>query len=269
MIMNAFFQSMVGLMLRSSAVVGLGLVLTCSAQEGELSAKALAEKMSAAVLDNASSVRLKLEFTPAKGGEKVVLQLQANASRTAAASDILYKVLWPKERKGEGFVLRKASNQAATGSVLTLPDQVTPLTGGGMKEGIFGSALSYEDLVGNFFGWVSQEIVGTEVVNRVTCQILESKPGKGDYSSYAIVRSWIDTKRLVPIRIEKFGGGGAMVSRIVTTRVAKDDTNRQVPASFTVQRAGEEAVTVIEGSNSKHDVTFTAADFSIEALKAP
>jgi hypothetical protein len=60
-----------------------------------------------------------------------------------------------------------------------------------------------------------------------------------------------------------------MVSRIATTRVAKDDTNRQVPASFTVQRAGEEAVTVIEGSNSKHDVTFTAADFSIEALKAP
>ena len=58
-------------------MVGLGLVLTCSAQEGELSAKALAEKMSAAVLDNASSVRLKLEFTPAQGGEKVVLQLQA------------------------------------------------------------------------------------------------------------------------------------------------------------------------------------------------
>jgi len=267
MIMNAVFQSMFGLMLRSATVVGLSLVSTGAAQEDELSAKALAAQLSAAVLDNASSVRLKLEFTPAEGGEKVVLQLQANASRTAAASEILYQVLWPKERKGEGFVLRKAANQAATGSVLTLPDTVKPLTGGGMKEGIFGSALSYEDLVGNFFGWASQEIVGTEVVNRVTCQILESKPGKGDYSSYTSVRSWIDTKRLVPIRIEKFGGGGALGSRIVTTRVAKDDKNRQVPASFTVQRAGQEAVTVIEGSNSKHNVPFTAADFSVEALK--
>lgn len=267
--MNGFFQSMVGLILRSAALVGLSFVTSGSVQEGDVSAKALADQLSAAVLDNASSVRLKLEFTPPTGGEKVVLQLQANANRTAAASELLYRVLWPKERKGEGFVLRKAANQAATGSVLTLPDSVTTLTGSGMKEGIFGSALSYEDLVGNFFGWASQEIVGTEVVNRVTCQILESKPGKGDHSSYASVRSWIDTKRMVPIRIEKFGNAGAMVSRIVTTRVAKDDTNRQVPASFTVQRAGDESVTVIEGSNSKHDVTFSATDFSVELLKAP
>lgn len=267
--MNAFFQLMAGLVLRSSAAASLALALTCSAQDAGLSAKALAEQMSATVLDNASSVRLKLEFTPSAGGEKVVLQLQADANRNAAVSEMLYRVLWPKERKGEGFILRKAANQAATGSVLTLTDSVTTLTGAGMKEGIFGSALSYEDVVSNFFGWASQEIVGTEVVNRVTCQILESKPGKGDYSSYASVRSWIDTKRMVPIRIEKFSGGGAMVRRIVTTRVAKDDTNRQVPASFTVQRAGEEAVTVIEGSNSKHDVTFNPADFSVEALKAP
>jgi len=269
MIMNAVFHSKSG---RSAGLASLAcwfLISAVSAQEPEVSAKGLAGQLSGAVLDGASSVRLKMEFNPTAGGEKVVLQLQASARRNAGSSDLLYQVLWPKERKGEGFVLRKAANQAASGSVFTLADGLKPLTAGQMREGVFGSGLSYEDLVGNFFGWASQEIVGTEVVNRVTCQILESKPGKGDHSSYGSVRSWVDVKRMVPIRIEKYGQGGAVVSRIVTTRVAKDDTNRQVPASFTVQRAGQESVTVIEGSNSRHDVTFTDADFSPEVLKAP
>lgn len=257
------------MMWRIAALAALGLSSAGYAQEGGVTAQSLATQLSATVLDNASAVRLKMEFSPGAGGEKVVLQLEAKARRNAAASEMLYRVLWPKERKGEGFVLRKAANQVATGTVFTPPDAVKSLAVGEMKEGIFGSGLSYEDLVGNFFGWGSQAIVGTEVVNRVPCQILESKPGKGDHSSYASVRSWIDAKRMVPIRIEKFGSGGALVSRIVTTRVAKDDTGRQVPASFTVQRAGQEAVTVIEGSNSKHDVTFSDADFTVEALKQP
>ena len=89
-----------------------------------------------------------------------------------------------------------------------------------MKEAFFGSDLSYEDLVENFFAWDNQAIVGTETVDRVPCQILESKPGKGDRSSYAKVRSWIDVKRLVPLRVEKYLASGQLARRIDTT-VAK------------------------------------------------
>jgi hypothetical protein len=234
-------------------------------QEGQLAARDLADKLSANVLDGNSVLRLKME-TETTGG-KVVLQLQAKARRSKAVSDILYQVIWPKERKGEGFLLRQAANQAATGSVFTPPDSLRALTGGQMLEGVFGSGLAYEDLVGNFFSWSSQTLAGEEVLSRVPCQILESKPGKGDETGYTMVRSWIDVKRMVPMRIEKFGAGGRMLTRILTTRVARDDTGRQVPASFTVQRAGQEALTLLEGSNSKHDVTLTDADFSTEALR--
>jgi hypothetical protein len=251
-----------------TALAGILLISGVRAQQAELSAADLSARLSEAVQDNASTVRLKLEMNPAGGGEKVVLQLQAKARRTAAATDILYQVLWPKERKGEGFVLRKAGNQAASGSVFLPPDALRTLSAAQMKEGIFGSALSYEDLVDNFYAWPSQQLVGTEVLSRVPCQILESKPGPGGKSSYSSVRSWIDVKRMVPIRIEKYGSGGQVICRIITTRVAKDDANRQVPASFTVQRAGQEAVTVLEGSNSRHDVTFTDADFSPATLRA-
>jgi hypothetical protein len=237
------------------------------AQETALTAKALAAQLSAVVLDDDSAVRLKLEIQAADGTPPVVLQLQAKSRRTAGASDLRYQVLWPKERKGEGFVLRKRGGQAATGSVFVPPDSLRSLSPAQVREGIFGSGLSYEDLIGNFFAWDSQAFVGNEVLNRVPCQILESKPGKGDASSYSSVRTWVDMKRLVPMQIEKFGEGGRLITRIITTRVAKDDRDRLIPVSFTVQRAGQDAVTILEGSNSRHDVTFTEADFSPESLR--
>jgi len=250
----------------SSTFPALVFVLFVGLASAQDDAAALAAKLHEGIQDNASTVRLKLEFT-SQSGVKVVLQLQAKARRTAAATDILYQVLWPQERKGEGFVLRKTPNQAATGSVFTLPDNLRPLTAAQMQDGIFGSALAYEDLVDGFYGWSSQQIVGTENIGRVSCQILESKPGKSDRTGYSSVRSWIDVKRMVPIRVEKFGSGGHLIRRITTTRIAKDDINRQVPATFTVQLRGQGSETLLEGSNSKHDVKFTDADFSPEVLR--
>ena len=42
-----------------------------------------------------------MEVRQPAGGTKTVLQLQLKARRTKAATDIVYQVLWPKERKGE------------------------------------------------------------------------------------------------------------------------------------------------------------------------
>ena len=180
---------------------------------------------------------------------------------------MVYQVLWPKERKGESFLVRKTPGNAATGSIFLLPDTLRPLTGAQLKEGIFGSDLSYEDLVENFYAWEHQKVVGTENIGRVACQILESKPGKGDHSGYAVVRSWIDPKKMVPMRVEKFLNGGQMARRIETTRVAEDDTDRPVPASFSVQRPGKDSVTELDGSKSRHGVALTDADFTPEGLK--
>ncbi len=64
----------------------------------------------------------------------------------------------------------------------------------------------------------------------------------------ARVRSWIDVKRLVPLRVEKYFESGQLARRIDTTRVAKDDTDRPVAASLMVRRPGQDSVTEIEGS---------------------
>jgi hypothetical protein len=102
-----------------------------------------------------------------------------------------------------------------------------------MKEALLGSDLAYEDVIDNFFGWEQQSIVSTQEVQGVKCTILESKPGKDEHSIYGSVRSWIDLRRLVPLRVEKYASSGQLLRRIETTRVVAD-AGRHIPADLTV-----------------------------------
>lgn len=253
-----------------AAFLGVTVLLSfVKAQDAApISARDLSARLSASVQDGSSTVRLKMEIQRTVGGSKSVLQLQVKARRTKAATEIVYQVLWPKERKGESFLIRKAADRAPSGTHFVPPDSVRPIASSQMRDAVFGSDLSYEDIVENFFAWEHQAIVGTETVDRVPCQILESKPGKADRSTYGRVRSWIDVKRLVPLRVEKYLASGQLARRIETTRVAKDDNDRPIPASLAVQRPGQDSATEIEGSNIRHDVSHSDRDFTPEALRA-
>ena len=150
-----------------------------------ISATDLAARLSAWQQDGASYARLRMEVKQPPGTTKSALQIQIKARRSKMATDVVYQILWPKERKGEAVLLRKASNRSASGSMFVPPDTLRPLDASQMKEPLFGSDISYEDLIDNFFAWEHQAIVGTEDVDGVSCQILESKPGKGDRSEAA------------------------------------------------------------------------------------
>lgn len=247
-------------------VASLFLAVAVNAQDAVPSAKELAAKLNAGMQDGSAMVRLKMEVR--QGSAKTVYQIQVKSRRTSASTEIIYQVLWPKDHKGESLLLRKPANGSLSGTALTLPETLTPISSAKMKDAVFGGDLSYEDLVENFFAWPQQAIVGSETVDRVPCQILESKPGRGDHSSYSRVRSWIDVKRSVPMRIEKYSESGQLARRIDTKRVAEDDRDKRVPASLTVQRPGQGTITEIDGSSVRHDVSYTDADFTPEALRA-
>ena len=237
-------------------------------EAGPISARELAARLSANVQDGSSSVRVRMEIRAPAGGSKTVLQLQIKARRSKTATDVIYQVLWPKERKGESFVLRGTEDRAPSGTYFLPSDSLRSITSAQMKDAVLGSDLSYADLIENFFAWEQQSIVGTEIVDRVSCQILESRPGKGDRSIYGRVLSWIDLKRLVPLRVGKYFESGQQARRIDTTRVAEDNTDRKVPASLMVRGPGQESVTELEGSKSRHDVSLSDNDFTTEALRA-
>ncbi|MDQ3625084.1 MAG: outer membrane lipoprotein-sorting protein [Verrucomicrobiota bacterium] len=253
-------------MLFRSAAAALGLLLlSASAAEPDaptVSAPELARRLSAKQQDGTSHIRLRMNVS---GEAKAALQLQIKSRASRASTELVYQVLFPKERKGEAVLLRKSGGRIS-GALFTPPDAVRPLATAQLDEPLFGSDLSYEDVIDDFFGWDQQAIVGTGVVDRVSCTILESKPGKDERSSYTSVRTWVDMRRLVPLRIEKYSGSSRLVRRIETTRVVTDDKGRAVPANLAV-RGPRGSVTDLDGSRLKHGVTYADAEFTPEGLR--
>ncbi|MEO7100070.1 MAG: outer membrane lipoprotein-sorting protein [Luteolibacter sp.] len=250
--------------MKSSYQLIAAAVLAISANAAEptaISAKDLAAKLSALQQDGSSFVRLKMDVTPAGGAPKFGMQLQIKQRRTANSTELVYQVLWPKERAGEAVLLKSSGGQSS-GTVFTPPNTVKSLTASQMKEPLFGSALSYSDLLENFFAWDDQKIVGTEVVDKVNCQILESRAGKGA----PIVRSWIDVRRFVPMRVEKYLASGTPYRRIETTHVASDDMNRNLPANLTIHDLQKGTTTELDGSKLKHGVKFSDSEFTPQGL---
>jgi Outer membrane lipoprotein-sorting protein len=235
-----------------------------SAEPGT-SAADLAARLNAWQQDGVSYVRLRMVVSQPSG--KNALQIQIKARRTNTATDVVYQILWPKERKGEAVLVTRAGSRSASGSIFVPPSTLRFLDASQMKEPLFGSDLSYEDLVENFFSWEHQAIVGTEDVEGVSCKILESKPEKGDRSSYASVRTWVDVRRLVPLRIEKYAASGGLARRIDVSNQVTDDVGRHVPANLTVRGSQKDSVTEIDGSRIKHDVTYADGQFTPEALR--
>jgi hypothetical protein len=224
------------------------------------SAKELASQMSAARQGNAL-VRAKLEVRAADGS-KQVLQLQIKERRTPTSTDLLYQVQWPKERKSEAVILHQDSGAAPRGTVIAPPAAPRALEASQMDGGLFGSDLSYQDAIENFFAWKEQAIVGSEVINGAQCQILESKPGRSGVSIYSKVRSWVDTKRLIPLRIEKYSGAGTVVRRIDTTYVARDQHDRFIPGKLTVRNPSKNSITEFDGARIEQGMQFTDSDFT-------
>ena len=251
----------------ASAALGCALAVfsaTAADTPPAISATDLAAKLSTLQQDGASYVRLRLEVKQPPGTTKTALQIQIKQRRTRNATEVVYQVLWPKERKGEGILLRKIGDRPATGSYFLPPDTVRTIE---MKEPLFGSDLTCEDVIENFFAWEHQAIVGTEVVDRVNCHILESKPGKGQRFSSASVRTWVDTRRIVPLRVENYSASGEVLRRIDSTKVATDDEHRHIPANLSVRGRRQDSVTELDGSRIVHGVAYTDRDFTPEALK--
>jgi len=247
------------------AAAAISLVLAFHSQAADpaspMSAGELASRLSTLRQTGSSYVRLRMEIN---GARKETLQLQIKERRSKNATDVVYQVLWPKERKGESVLLRKSGARAASGAVFTPPNTLRTIDD--LKGSLLGSDLSYEDVVEDFFAWDRQALVGAEAVDGVTCQILESKPDKGDRSTYGSVRSWIDTRRMVPLRVEKFSGSGQLLRRIDTTRVVAD-AGHHIPANLAVSGARRGSSTELDGSRIKHDVAYTGRDFTTEGIK--
>jgi hypothetical protein len=197
-------------------------------------------------------------------GSGQTLQVQIKSRVSNATADIVYQILFPKERKGESVLLHRSGNKFSA-TAFTPPDALKQISAAEMKQALFGTNLSYEDIVDSPFAWTQQAIVGTQDVGRFPCQILESKPGKDHASSYASVKTWIDPKRMVPLQIEKYDSSGKVVRRINITRMLLDGGD-SLPADLEVT-GPTGSVTHITGSSIKRGLSFPETEFTADGLK--
>jgi hypothetical protein len=252
--------------LRWAIMVLLSAASPSIAGDKTSTAAELAASLSKSIEDGQSSAKLRLTIKPKAGKEKTSLQVQIKARRSAAKTEVVYQVLWPNDHKEKAFVLRKQRGRAPEGSVLRLPDTISPLKRANMKDSVFGSDLAYEDVVENFFRWEKQSLAGNEKIRRVKCIILESKPGANNPTHYGSVRSWIDPRKLVPMRVMKYDRSGKLAVTIVTDDVSKNDRTVNVPSELTVSREGSGTVTTVQGTGIRHDVRYSNKDFTPAGL---
>lgn len=197
-------------------------------------------------------------------GTGQTLQVQIKSRVSNATADIVYQILFPKERKGESVLLHRSGSKF-TATLFKPPGTLKQVGAAEMNQSLFGTDLSYEDIVDSPFAWSQQAIVGTQDVGRFPCQILESKPGNGHASSYASVKTWVDPKRMVPLQIEKYDSSGKVVRRINITRMLLDGGD-SLPADLEVSGPSG-SVTHITGSSIKRGLNFPEAEFTPDGLK--
>lgn len=241
------------------------LSATAAADETQTAAE-LAGKMAALVEDGDSVTSLEMKIKPVNGGDDQAAKFQIKARRSKGKVDVVYQMFWPKERNGESFLILQDGGKVSTAYTYNPAKELTKLSQSQMKDAAFGSDLSYGDVVENFFRWKSQELAGQETVDRVDCVILDSKPGSGDLTDYGRVRSWIDSRKMVALRVEKYDTSGNLVRKITTTKVIKDDANRYVPKTLMIERTGSATRTELDGYRLRHDVELSDRDFEVEGI---
>jgi hypothetical protein len=238
----------------SLCLVGLPRLASAADPGSDLAAKMRAKE------NGSSFVRIRMQ---GGSGDSGGLQVQIKSRQSGSGGDVIYQILFPKERKGESVLLHRAGEKFS-GTAFTLPNAARPIGAGDMSQPLFGTDLSYEDVIDSAFAWRQQAIVGTEDVDGNPCQILESKPDSHG-SSYASVKTWIDPRRMVPLRIEKYDGSGKVVRRINVTRILLNGGD-SLPADLKVY-GPRGSVTQITGSGIKRGVTYADTDFTPEGLK--
>ncbi len=245
-------------------LLAVSVVSTVNAQQ--YSADQLIAAVKAGAPEGGVYARLRMEHSI--GGAKAsVLQVQVKRRPAPdGGTDQLYQLLYPKERKGEGLLIH-IEGRKFSGATFSPASGVRNLTGSSADDSMFGTALTIEDLRASFLTWSSQTIVGQEKIGSVPCTIVESKPdssGKGAICA----RSWIDSARLVTLRVQFFiGGSDKVVKDVETHRVSRGKSGRYLPVSFTVTNHETGASTKVEGVRSDSGIAYTDADFSAEALK--
>lgn len=257
-------------MMRKFRIFLMPLIFAMPAQ---LSAQAVVDGASAPAKDIAAAlmpqsvdgfyIRMRME-TSGGGQPNSVLQVQVKGRRIDGAVDLLYQIQYPRNRQGEGVLIRWKNGRFAGGHTCRPGGVPERLDVKDLFQPVFGTALNYHDTNLGFWGWGKTSDKGSEEMMGVDCRVIDLEPA-GRPPGYRRVRCWIDKARLVPMQIQKYTANGLSLV-IRTDDIARADDGRFVAREYTLIRPGGAPTTKITGTRYELQ-EYPASQFTPEAMR--
>jgi hypothetical protein len=207
------------------------------------------------------TILIRARFEQRKGEEKTGSLNVTIKRRTTAdgAHEQLYTVTFAKDPalKGARLLVRTKDGKELAGSVFVPGQPVRSLSAADRTLPVFGTDMTVEDLITDFFGWTTHTQTGTEKVGNNDCVIIESTSGQRK------VKSWVEAKRYIPWRVQLFDDQGKPAREVLTTKVMRAKTGYWLPTAVTISTLGAGTSTEFTGTGADTDITFTDADFGV------
>jgi Outer membrane lipoprotein-sorting protein len=202
-------------------------------------------------------IRLRFEL----GKTNLLVNLKRRA-KPDGSLDQVYTVTFPKDRKGEAFVIKSGDNRS---TAMAIQPGQPPQTITASDHRIFGSDLTLQDALADFLNWPKQKVTGEEKVGSVACSIVEST-ANNQPDGVTKVKSWIEQKRFGLRKVQILGAGGKVLREMLTERVLTSKSGYDIPRQFSITTTATSTTTNVEGTGANDEVSFTDADFDPVAL---
>jgi hypothetical protein len=232
-----------------------------AAEAPALSAAQYVAAMKAAGPQGGVLIKADMTQTDAAGAKKSLKVQIKRRELGAGKSEHLYQVVYPRDRRGEGVLLR-IQGSSFSGAEFIPGKGVTPLKAADRHRPLLGTDLTVDDLMADFLDWSQQSLTGEEVLENTPCAIVESLQGN------AKVKNWVDKKRYVTLKAEIYPTGGSNPTRTVhSIEARRSDSGFYVPVKFSVSTTATGTTTRVEGTGFDSEIPYTDADFTEAALQ--
>lgn len=256
---------MVG-MIRLLVLLVTALAIPVHAEEARAwSAPELIATVKAAKPKGGLLVRVRMEQTKPDGKQVILAQIKRRDTADGATEQ-LFQITFPKERKGEALLLRTKRGSPFTARTFKPGQGFQKLTAADKRTPIFGTDMTLEDALAEFLDWSKHEAIGKEKVRSGQCMIIESTPPTAG-TSPSKVKTWVDEKRFIAWRVQLFDGSDQPARVVEAEEVIRLPSGYWCPRTFTVSTPARNTQTKIAGSSSSEQ-EFTDADFSDAAIEA-
>lgn len=160
--------------------------------------------------------QVELIATDRAGGERV-LKGRLYGTNEKGRLRSMMRIEGPPELAGASYLLREAKQGTSDEMYIFVPalNKVRRITGASVDGALWGTDLSYSDVkqVQNAFSGAAARLEGSADVDKTPVHVLSFRPGVEQGSRYSEIRSWVDQKTCVALKVE-FNEGATVRKRL-------------------------------------------------------